>query len=292
MTNAAELGSDAPYVETVINYQDLSEFDGTPLVLDQVDVEKTTLRAEPHRVRIFNARRAARRCGLDRSAFELVPHRTAVTDFHDRRQIRDVYEPEIRALVQTLTGARDVLIFGDVLRSESAEIRERSQMVPPGEQWDRSRQAISRFAHVDWNRESVADFAGDIVGAKEAKKLLRRRYQLINLWRGVETVFRNPLAVCDGSTVAESDLVPWETRYPPGPVYVRSRYGWQLKFNAMHRWYYYPSMTPDELLVFKLIDSDPTRIQYAAHTAFEDPTTPRDAGPRVSFEIRAICFFD
>ena len=59
-----------------------------------------------------------------------------------------------------------------------------------------------------------------------------------------------------------------------------------------HEWYYFPLMARDEALVFKVYDSAKDgRARFTAHSAFEDPTTPPDAAPRESIEMRTIAFF-
>ena len=58
-----------------------------------------------------------------------------------------------------------------------------------------------------------------------------------------------------------------------------------------HRWYYYPSMTKDEVLLFKQYDSKTDNIgsRFCFHTAMN---TLGDSYPtRESIEIRAIVFF-
>ncbi len=49
-------------------------------------------------------------------------------------------------------------------------------------------------------------------------------------------------------------------------------------------------MQPDEVLAFKLFDSDRSRVQLTGHTAFDDPTSAPDAPARESIEIRTISF--
>ena len=49
-------------------------------------------------------------------------------------------------------------------------------------------------------------------------------------------------------------------------------------------------MQPREALAFKLFDSDPDEVQFTAHSAFLDPTSPPDAAPRQSVELRTIAF--
>ena len=59
-----------------------------------------------------------------------------------------------------------------------------------------------------------------------------------------------------------------------------------------HRWFYFPRLTPDEVVLLKIYDSQATgTARLSAHTAFEDPTTPEGAPPRQSIEARTIAFF-
>ena len=51
-------------------------------------------------------------------------------------------------------------------------------------------------------------------------------------------------------------------------------------------------MRREEALVFKVFDSlQDGRARWTAHTAFDDPTTPENARPRESIEIRTLAFF-
>ena len=44
--------------------------------------------------------------------------------------------------------------------------------------------------------------------------------------------------------------------------------------------------------MFKVYDSETDgRARFTAHTAFADPTSPPDARPRESIEIRTFAFF-
>ena len=52
---------------------------------------------------------------------------------------------------------------------------------------------------------------------------------------------------------------------------------------------YFPAMRRDEALVFKVYDSARDgRPRFTAHTSFVDPTTPADAPPRQSIEVRTL----
>ena len=79
----------------------------------------------------------------------------------------------------------------------------------------------------------------------------------------------------------------------PTDLKYRDRTGevYSLTYSADHRWFYCPDMQPNEALLLKCYDSDPTRAQMTAHTAFDDPTTPPDAPARESIEVRTLAFF-
>src|SRR5262249_31940273 len=85
----------------------------------------------------------------------------------------------------------------------------------------------------------------------EADQLLQGRVQVINLWRPIRGPVRDtPLAMCDGQTVAEGDLVASDLIYPN-----RRGETYSVKFNPDHRWIYFPEMTPDEAILLKCYDS-------------------------------------
>jgi len=113
---------------------------------------------------------------------------------------------------------------------------------------------------------------------------------LMNLWRPIKTVEKTPLAVCDASTVRDEDLNPSEIRGGLNDPNTPTMCGYNLNYSPRHRWYYVPAMRPDEILAFKLCDSDKTRVRLTGHTAIDDPTSAPDAAPRESIEIRTISF--
>ena len=65
-----------------------------------------------------------------------------------------------------------------------------------------------------------------------------------------------------------------------------------LRYNENHKWYYYPKMAKDECLVFKVYDKKEDGPRFVFHTAFDDPSSPPNAPPRKSIEVRTIAFFD
>ena len=67
---------------------------------------------------------------------------------------------------------------------------------------------------------------------------------------------------------------------------------YQVKHDPRHRWFYVSALREDEALLVKCYDSAlDGRARFAPHSAFEDPTTPPDAPPRESIELRAFVFY-
>jgi hypothetical protein len=122
----------------------------------------------------------------------------------------------------------------------------------------------------------------------EADELLKRRFAIIQVWRPIRhPVETDPLAIADARTVSPGDFVISERRYPNriGQTYV-------ITHNPAHKWYWLPRMARNEALVFKVFDSARDgRARWTAHTAFADPTSPPNARPRESIEIRTLAFF-
>ena len=240
------------------------------------DRERSYWPVQEHRMAIEDMRPQLDELALERNGFVLLRHRSAVRDFRDADEVRRVYYPEVMKLVQRLTGAEKVLPFGEILRTDSPSTGD-GRLPAYG-------------AHVDYGERTVRDFTEEYLGPREAARWLRRRFVLINLWRPLTTVLRTPLALCDASTVTAEDLNDSEIRggldQPDRPPL----WGFNLSYNPAHRWYYAPRMQPDEVLAFKLFDSDRGRVQWTGHTAFDDPTAAPDAPPRQSLEIRTISY--
>jgi len=213
---------------------------------------------------------------LDTSGFLLVEHRTQVRDFFDPEELKRVYYAEVVTLVQRISGAKRVVVFDHTLRSGDEGEREAKLIREP---------VLS--AHNDYTEWSGPNRVREVMGA-EAEELLKRRFAVIQVWRAIaKPIVSHPLAMADARSVAPDDLLIAERRYP-------NRVGqtYRLKYNARHRWFYFPEMKRDEAIVFKVYDSEKDgRARFTPHTSFDDPTTPPGAAPRQSIEARTLAFF-
>jgi hypothetical protein len=267
-----------PFVTAELNY--LKPTAGKPrtYAFDPPPGEpKSTNLPEPHVVPIFNGRPIAGSFSLDREGFALLRHPTAVKDFYDESEIRRVYYPAAEAFLRAILKADRVVLFDHTVRRRvegAADIRGAGP-----------RQPATRV-HVDQTVTSGPNRVREHLG-DEADELLKGRVQVINLWRPIRgPVVDAPLAMCDGTSVAADDLVASDLIYPN-----RRGETYSVKYNPAHRWFYFPEMTPDEALLLKCYDSATDgRTRFGPHTAFTDPTTPDNAAPRESIELRALVF--
>ncbi len=276
-------------IEATINYHDRREAEpsGTA-ILDLSDYSKTNFILDPRPMAVRNGRLADPPLSLERNGVVLLRRPTAVTDFFDQAQIENIYAPEIQAMLREVTGSDEVLVFGPVLRSDDPAVLARGRTSDSGRSFSRGGPAISAGAHVDFNEEGVRAHIGELAPDR-ACSLLRRRFISVNVWRPIQRIERMPLAVCDAATVSSRDFIPLETRLTVG-VTSMSKGGYNLAYNPAHCWYRFPEMEPDEVLIFKICDSEKSSAQFTPHAAFVDPTSRPDAAPRQSLEIRTICF--
>jgi hypothetical protein len=267
-----------PYVEAELNYLvPMTERPRYYAVSAGSDAPPSNIRHEPHRVRIHDVRPIASGIALDRHGFAVVEQQSAVHDFWDDDEVRGVYYPEAERFLADVTGASRVFIFDHQQRRRVPSLADRSP--------DGPRQPATRV-HVDHTAKSGPQCVRDLL-PDEAEELLRGRVQVINLWRPIRGPLRDPpLAVCDAQSIDPDDLVPSDLVYPHrvGETY-------SVTYNPAHRWYYVPEMRVDQTLLIQCSDTKTDgRARSIPHTAFTDPTTPPDAFPRESIELRTLVF--
>ena len=272
MSNAASLHG----VEAEVNYLLYTgQRPSTYAYVPPPGVPQRTGVPDARRVQIANARELPEPPSLDVHGFELRAHRTALEDFSSDAVIREVYYREAEALYRQVTGAEKVVIFDHTLR-DSAPDKPEAVREPV------------RVVHNDQTFVSGPRRVRDHLPAEEAAARLARRFAIVNLWRPIGAPVQTwPLAVLDGRNLQAEDLVPSDLIY-------RDKIGetYAVVHRDRHRWFYFPQLRPDEVVLLKIYDSKvdgPVRL--SAHTAFEDPTSPPGAPARRSIELRALVFY-
>jgi hypothetical protein len=232
---------------------------------------------ERHVVPIHDLRPLAGSLSLDEEGFELRRHESAVRDLYDDDAIDKVYYPEIEALLREVTGASRVVIFDATRRSDGGS----------GAQNRDGLRGPATRVHVDYTEKSGPQRVKDLLGEAESARLAAAgaRVIQINVWRPIKgPVARSPLALADAVSIRPEDLIATDQVFPDrvGEIY-------HLAYNPSQRWYYAPSMTPDEVLLIKGWDSlDDGRARFTPHGAFELPDTPEGAPARESIEVRTL----
>ena len=215
---------------------------------------------------------------LDTHGFVFVDHVTQVRDFTDDAERTRVYDPEVQALIKKVSGASDVVVFDHTIRITDDDSQRVSGARP-----------TVKGVHNDYTEASAPVRLREIVGAEEAERRMKKRWAIVQVWRPIRgAVMIDPLGICDGRSIPQQGFIKVERRYKyrTGEVY-------HIAYNAAHRWFWFPQMTRNEALVFKVFDSDQTKpSRFTAHSAFDDPNTPADAPPRESIETRTFAFWD
>jgi hypothetical protein len=277
MSQVAELETALDTIEATVNYlKDTGETPWTYSGGEGSTEVKSSGTPDPRRVTIHNGRPHAGDFVLESDGFRFVRHDTAMKDFLDPAEVKRVYYPEMEALIKAETGAKRVVVFDHTLRTADEADREARKI----------REPVQRV-HNDYTEWSGPQRVRDLL-PDEAEGLFKRRFAIVQVWRPfrhpIETF---PLAICDAKSVDFSDFVISERRYPGrvGQTYA-------IKYNPAHRWFWFPRQQRNEAIVFKVYDSEKDgRARWTAHTAFTDPTSPPNARPRESIEIRTLAFF-
>jgi hypothetical protein len=237
---------------------------------------------------VRNGRLEAIGFSLDVEGFAFARHETKVHDFWDDAELAAVYTPEVAALIAAHTGASEVVVFDHTRRSTVLEHRDERLARDP-----------AAAAHTDYTDKSARDRLRDVItDPAEAERRLGKRFAIVNAWRSMTGPIEQwPLALCDARSIDDALLHTVErmdnTRKEPSFEYSRPSQTRHAEYDAGNRWYWFPRMDRDEVILLKNFDTaiDGT-ARYALHSAIEDPTTPADAAPRESIESRALVFFD
>ncbi len=229
-------------------------------------------------VTIYNGRVIAKDLTLEKQGFILRNYDTRVDDFFDTKQIKEIYYPEMEEIVKQETGCSEVLVFDHTIRIDDNSMAQSRKVRNP-----------VKNMHNDFTRKSAPQRVRDLLPVDEAKKRLKKRFGSMNIWRPlIGPVETAPLAICGWDTLLEKDLLVAERRY-------QDRVGGvlHLTYNPEQRWYYFPKMETNEVVLLKCFDSlEDGTAKWTCHGSFQPPDIPINARPRQSIEIRTLYFYD
>lgn len=236
---------------------------------------------DPHEMSVHDGWHRADSFLVDKEGFSLHSFETAYDQWDNDAAVAKEFYPEIVEFLKKTQGAKRVLVFDHTIRSKTNVSKKLTQ------ETSTSQRAPVTLVHCDYTAESgplrVQQLMGD-----EAEDLLSRRVAFFNVWKPIRRdVEEHPLAMCDVTSSPPDDFFKLYLRY-------RDRNGenYVMRHSPAHQWWYFPKMTPEQVVLLKTFDSATDgRARFVGHSAFNDPTSAADAPTRESVEIRTMAFF-
>lgn len=214
------------------------------------------------------------------------------------------YFPELESYIKQRTGADIVFCHMPRLRQSKKDAANRNV------------QPVAGDVHVDVDVDTARSQVETWLHEHGMGDFEYSRIMFLSNWRALSDPPQDyPLGLCDPDTLSDEDGLPSyliacpeipSPPYPPIPppdtmedglVDQRSiaqkdkliGAGYAFHYKPNYRWVYYADMTRDELLSFKLADTDHSSPWRVPHTAFfnDRPGTI----PRCSLEVRTYCIF-
>ena len=216
----------------------------------------------------------------DREGFALKEFNNPFYRFDDDEAVRTEFYAPVAEFVRGSVGARRVLVFDHTIRSKVNAQRQTAEH-------STTQRAPVMVVHCDYTPASGPMRVRQLI-PDEADELLKRRVAFYNLWKPLKRrVEEKPLAMCDVTSALQDDMLKMILRYREreGEIFV-------MRHSATHRWWYFPRMSPENVLLLKTYESETDgRARFLGHSAFDDPNTTPDAPTRETIEIRMMAFF-
>lgn len=233
-----------------------------------------------HEMAVTDGWHRAKSFSIDKEGFALHNFKTNHNKWEDDEAVKSNFYPEVVEILKQNTGAKRILVFDHTIRTNANSGK------PLTDETKTSQRTPVMLVHCDYTAESGPTRVRQLL-KEEADDLLSRRVAFINVWKPINVVEERPLAMCDITSTTSEDFFKLHLRY-------RDRNGenYVMRHSPKHKWWYFPKMTPEQVILLKTYDSETDgRARFVGHSAFEDPTSPPDAPTRESIEVRTIAFF-
>ncbi|PHS73352.1 MAG: methyltransferase [Cycloclasticus sp.] len=230
-------------------------------------------------VSLLSGRQFINKFSLDLEGFRLAKHPTAVKNFLNDDEVSDIYENELIELLKKQTGAQQVEVFDHTRRSTSSKTRLEKKL----------REGVF-LVHNDYSSNSGIQRLKDYLAENPevTTDVLKKQFAIVNVWRSMAGVVKNhTLALCDATSLGPNDLVSIKRKSDNREGEIQFAF-----FNEAQRWFYFPELNADEVLIFKTFDSQTDgRARFTPHTAFSNKNSDDDDFIRESIESRCFLFF-
>ncbi|CAI7627626.1 unnamed protein product [Penicillium palitans] len=242
------------------------------------DLKEMEVLAEMHKVNVQDIRGQESSYTLDKNGFVYLSHEMPELDkVSDDEHVKDAIIRKTEELVREITGATRTVTFANRVRC----LAEDGSLLA-------SNRAPAHSVHSDFTTRGALHHLKTLVpDQQERNRLLANRVLIINVWRPLKTIQRDPLAVCDWSSVnIQAEGIATRLTLPNGWNEL-GRYA----FSPSQRWYYLSGQQPNEPLIFTQFDS--SKVDEGGftvpHSAFVDPEYS-DSAARESLEIKMFAF--
>ncbi|KAI8201837.1 hypothetical protein K4K52_006889 [Colletotrichum sp. SAR 10_76] len=197
---------------------------------------------------VYNARTTDREFSISSNGFQYARlNEPPQIDYLDEEQVKKIYFPELERLLKEQLGASEVKAFHHVVRNVTYE---------NGMAYTRKHRCPARRPHVD-----VTDKFAPILMSWDCPDMHAdvhangKHWQMVNAWRPLKTVRKNPVTVADTASMAWEDYLT-----VPQPEVGPGVEGFWLQrpqnVDRKHDWWYMADQTPEEVLLFLQHDSE------------------------------------
>ncbi|MXX11039.1 MAG: hypothetical protein F4Z68_06520 [Nitrospira sp. SB0667_bin_9] len=259
----------APFVVSAGVFAD-PKYRGTRMPIgDTVSIAELHTMSVRHQIRVHDARQLPESPTLEGMGFALVQAPIEI-DFHDSKAIATRFHTYCSDLVMAATGCLDARVVQHEVRTGKA--------TGPG-----GAGMYAEMAHAD-----VSPLIENHLHVPPG-----RHFGLYNVWRSIDLeneIEVMPLALCDHATVDVADMVytdAWHATWPKATVFCRPIH------SNRQCWFYYPRMTPEEVLIFKQYDTREAvaNLRSTFHTPVEVGSTRENPPSRQTIETRVLAVF-
>lgn len=286
-------------VKTTLNYYPTSSLAERQIVLGTVGAYRRPIDARP--TTVHDVRGHENRFSLDVHGFQFMRRPNSNLSPFSEATVKKFMYPEAVDILKQATGATRAHVFSHITRTAPYEQVEALAASNESDTKATSVVVPARLVHVDQSDSGALEVLRDNMSPEDAARLSKSRWGIVNIWRPLKPVPRDPLAVADARTVKEEDLIEIYGRMPgKGEKNYEAAtkgagfgvlYG---KYGEGQKWYYLSGMKPDEVMLIKCYDSktDGSVARRSPHTAFVDPRTKEVKEVRESVELRCLVFFE
>ena len=259
-------------------------------------------------VQLHDARGYESEFSIDTHGFQYYKRPSTEKDFTDDGQVKGVAYPEAVQLIKDVTGATNVYVFSHITRrNDPAEAKKSAKTDGLDDSTPVPGIYPASYIHIDQTPACALQVLQDSfdTSSSPGRHALQEggRWGIINLWRPISKIKRDPLAVCDARTIDDENLLPIKILQPPKTAatqYATTTKGeymeiYSARFSEGQQWYFVSGMDVDETLLIKCFDSTTKEgvARRCPHSAFDWRDSAESAGAaRESIEIRCLVFWE